>query len=146
MLDFETIKTPVAAKQHKCSLCGGNIEKGEKYVYHAGKYDGYFFTEYLHMDCQDVISEYCSEVDFEYNEDDIAEWWRDEKCHNCKKYYSDPCEKTCEFFNGGDCDDRTADGKCKAADTCNIWDRYCWCTQYEAENKTIGGRRNVSKG
>lgn len=136
LLEFETIKEPVAAKQYKCSLCGLKIEKGEKYAYRAAKYDGYFFTEYLHFDCRAVISEYGSEVDSEYNQDDIAEWWNDAKCHNCKKYYTEPCENAlCEFFDGGNCCDMAVDGKCKCSEPCDIWDRYCWCTQYEPENK-----------
>ena len=133
MLEFETIREPVATKQHKCSLCGQNIKKGKKYVYRAAKYDGKFFTEYLHLDCCTIINEYCSEIDNEYDQDAIAEWWIDIKCHNCKKYYTEPCVKTCEFFNSGTCSDRTANGKCKAAETCEIWDKYCWCTQYEPE-------------
>lgn len=138
MLDFETIKKPVAAKQHKCSLCGGIIKQGEKYLYRAAKYDGEFFTEHLHFDCAEVINEYCSTVDNEYSQDDIAEWWKDVKCYNCKKYYTEPCEKTCEFFDGGACSDRTSDGKCKCSEPCDIWDRCCWCTQYEPEN---GGKQ-----
>ncbi len=136
MLEFVTRKEQVAAKQHKCSLCGQNIEKGEKYSYCAAKYEDNFYTEHLHIDCQAVIDEYCSEVDCEYNQDDIAEWWEETKCHNCKNYYTEQCEKTCEFagwFTEGTCDDRTEDGKCKASDICDIWDRYCWCTQYEPE-------------
>lgn len=131
MLEFETIKEPVAAKQHKCSLCGGIIEQGEKYLYRTAKYNDYFFTEYLHFDCHAVIDEYCSTINNEYDQDDIAEWWKYAKCLNCKKYYTEPCEKTCEFFDGGTCSDRTSNGKCKCSEPCDIWDRYCWCTQYE---------------
>ena len=45
MLDFSSIKQPTAIKDHRCSLYGGNIHAGEKYIRFSGRYEGEMFKE-----------------------------------------------------------------------------------------------------
>ena len=41
---------PVARKEHRCGICGGIIEKGEKYVSQSCKMD-YVYTFKMHTHC-----------------------------------------------------------------------------------------------
>lgn len=94
MLEFYNTRYPKAMKQHKCEFCGKIIEKGERYFYYAGKYDGRFFTTKYCLICEKITSEYCSEIDNEYDEDEVREWLHDKHCHDCKHggRFDDDCE------------------------------------------------------
>ena len=96
MLEFYNTRYPKAMKQYKCEFCGKIIEKGERYFYYAGKYDGRFFTTKYCLICEKITSEYCSEVDNEYDEDEVREWLHDKYCHGCKHSGNgeDDCEVT----------------------------------------------------
>jgi len=106
MLEFYTSRIPIARKEHECELCGGKINKGERYSYESGKYDGGFFVRKLHLDCYNILDEYCREVDCEFDYDLITDWWRDWHCNKCKYYDTDFCDD-------------------------NGMDRICWCTKFE---------------
>jgi len=49
--EFFSDKTPVARKVHMCCECGTEIEKGEKYYYCCGLWDGDFSQYRQHLDC-----------------------------------------------------------------------------------------------
>jgi hypothetical protein len=53
MLECYTHKTARAKKKHSCSLCEGEIEKGEEYIIFKGKSSecGWFYEKY-HPICQ----------------------------------------------------------------------------------------------
>ncbi len=131
--DFYSEKTITARKKHRCEVCGTTIEPGQKYVKKAGVHDGDFWNTSECPECQPIIHEFCSTDygDDGYHGDYINEWWRDEKCPNCKKYYP-PCEPdgSCPV----DCGDRTKDGKCCAGDTCDEMTRFVWCEKYDPIN------------
>ena len=96
MLDFYNSKYVKAKKCHICDLCGGLIQKGEVYHRYAGKYDGDFFDDKFHKDCQKIISQYCEENnESEYDNDSIQDWLHDKYCHECKH----------DEYNGGDCEE-----------------------------------------
>lgn len=65
-LEFYNHKTPVSQKERVCEMCSGKIMSGEKYSYESGKFYGDFFTRKLHLDCFDVLTTYCEEVDHEF--------------------------------------------------------------------------------
>lgn len=44
-----------ARKEHKCSECGRTIERGEKYNYFSGKWEGSFDDSKTCVDCLSVI-------------------------------------------------------------------------------------------
>lgn len=98
MLDFYTRKMPKATKSHKCSLCGGEIHKGEIYHRYSGKYDGDFFDDSLHLTCQNIISKYCEENnDNEYDESSIQDWLHDKHCFDCKHHEDN--DNDCDAIN-----------------------------------------------
>ena len=59
---------PTAKKEHRCEWCGGKINKGERYDYKVGTFDGDFFTIKSHIDCDKLI--YKLDM-FEHSEDGI---------------------------------------------------------------------------
>lgn len=90
MLDFSTIKYPTAIKDHKCSLCGGTIHAGEKYIRFSGRYDGEMFDIKHHELCNKLVAVYCDwEGENEYTEDDIINMIRERVCWDCNHYNKD---------------------------------------------------------
>jgi len=53
-------KILIASKEHKCTWCGEQIEKGEAYHYYTGIHDGHFQTTHLHIECSDELAEKAS--------------------------------------------------------------------------------------
>lgn len=54
---FSRIQSHIAKKQHKCSLCGGAIEKGEQYtrtIVGGGSVD--FCEDKYHSKCYEQLS------------------------------------------------------------------------------------------
>lgn len=49
-------------KPHACEQCGRNIETGSPAYYAAGKYDGYFYTQYEHVECRAAGMAYAEET------------------------------------------------------------------------------------
>lgn len=85
---------PVASKEHQCDLCLTTIDKGEKYVYCSGFFDGQFSVTKMHDWCNDLaakITEEWDEADFEscsiavafeeWIHDHYREWGIDEAMH-----------------------------------------------------------------
>lgn len=100
MLEFYTSRFPKARKIHKCDLCGGTINVGEKYHRYSGKYDGDMFDDKYHIHCQNMIQSYCLEQnDTEYDNWSVQDWLHDQYCVECEHYQKDTCcttEYRCE--------------------------------------------------
>jgi hypothetical protein len=45
---------PIAAKEHRCCECRHKIQKGERYCYIKGKWDGEFSTFRQHLLCREA--------------------------------------------------------------------------------------------
>lgn len=97
MFDFWRESKPKARKEHKCDLCGGAIKIGEKYIRSSGMYDGYFYDNKHHVECNGFINKYCrAHEDVEYTADAIEDWIYDRVCADCihESEYNDgytPC-------------------------------------------------------
>ena len=94
-----------ARKWHRCDLCGGKIEVGDKYSYESGMYDGCFYTMTLHSVCRKIIEEFAdAELEFgdEYTLNDVIDWLRDEFCYGCDGREScdnySVCEKMKDYY------------------------------------------------
>lgn len=48
---------PIARKEHICELCGGKINKGQKYYRQTNIYDGRVYDWIEHEECGQVASE-----------------------------------------------------------------------------------------
>jgi hypothetical protein len=133
MMSFYDAKTPTARKPHICEMCGEIIKKGEVYSKESGKWCGELFTRKMHLQCFDVMNEYCDEVDNEFVWEDIAEYWREKYCRKCVNFYPE-CNPD-ERCNPNDCPDKKGN-RCTATDPCDIMDRISWCTKYmQQDNK-----------
>ena len=61
--DFHSGRTIKATrKPHECEQCGRKIETGSPAYYAAGKYDGYFYTQYEHIECHAAGMAYAEET------------------------------------------------------------------------------------
>ena len=49
--EFVSITRPIARKSHKCCECGCAIDKGDRYEYVAGKWEGYLDTFKICVHC-----------------------------------------------------------------------------------------------
>ena len=56
-MSFEKIRETVrtARKDHSCIWCNMPIEAGEKYLDRAYKFEGSFYTDKLHLDCNEAL-------------------------------------------------------------------------------------------
>lgn len=68
--------------------------------------------------------------------DDIREWWQQEKCPKCKRYYYLPCDpiEWCNERDVNNCIFRTKDGKCKE-EHCEKMTHYCRCENFEEKEE-----------
>lgn len=57
----------IARKEHICDLCGGKINKGQKYYRQTNLYDGRFYEWVEHEECHQVTDELdmCSVCDID---------------------------------------------------------------------------------
>jgi hypothetical protein len=61
--DFHSGRTIKAIrKPHECEHCGRQIEVGSPAEYGSGKYDGYFYTHYQHIECREAGIAYAKET------------------------------------------------------------------------------------
>lgn len=95
----------IARKRHRCELCGGEIEVGEKYSYESGVYDGFFYTRKLHSVCREIIDDYANselELGEDYTYDYVIDWLRDEFCYECDERENcenvSVCEKMKDYY------------------------------------------------
>lgn len=63
---FSGLRT--ARKEHRCTLCGGIIKKGEKYHVNSGRFDGYFYENKLHKNCHKAVDLAYVECEWRYDE------------------------------------------------------------------------------
>ena len=88
MWDFGRVEWRTARKPHKCSLCGKEIQKGERYKHAAGKADGEFYSDNFHKPCAEIFDMY-----FRAHDGD------DEWCHAwIINWLRDYCQDYCEQF------------------------------------------------
>lgn len=134
-MEFYNETFPVAKKEHTCEMCGEVIHIGEQYSREVGKYEGELFTRKLHQKCKSILTDFIDDTGAdEFDYDEIKQWWHDTYCYKCKSYYH-TCESVmadgyCET-SSVNCPERTADGRCKADETCDEMTRMCWCENYE---------------
>ena len=92
MLECYTVRYPVAKKEHICDLCKAKIAPGEKYRRFSGVSDGDFFDVKHHLDCAEIINEYCERNNTqEYENNDVDFWVIDCICGDCPGV--EGCEK-----------------------------------------------------
>ena len=137
---FEKDELRTARKEYQCDLCGAKIKVGDKYHRLSGVYDNDFYDVKECLACQPVIKEFCKSNDFVYdegyNEKDVREWWQQEKCPKCKRYYYLPCDPIdwCNERDVNNCIFRTKDGKCKE-EHCEKMTHYCRCENFEEKEE-----------
>lgn len=135
MMEFYNETSYIARKEHECEMCNDKIRIGERYIRGVGKYEGSLFTRKLHVECDKVFSEFVEDTGAdEYSYDEIMDWWRENKCPNCKNYYpkcSDVMDESCIANSPKLCPDMTAAGRCSAMEHCDEMTRVCWCENYE---------------
>lgn len=62
MSDFHTNRSIKAVRRdHVCEQCNGKIEIGQPAEYGSGKYDGYLYTTYVHVECHAAAVHYAKE-------------------------------------------------------------------------------------
>lgn len=85
MMEFSSLKSLKARKQHVCTVCGKKIEKGETYKRLSGKYEGEFFDDCFHESCYDLCQEFCRDTDDEeYTTDLVGSWIYEKVCADCE--------------------------------------------------------------
>lgn len=92
MMEFYNESTHRARKERTCEGCGKVIQVGERYSNQRGKYDGDFFTRDLCLPCDTILANYCSEVDNEFNWDDVEEYAQECVCYKCQRYKDEDCD------------------------------------------------------
>lgn len=91
---YSTQKIKKARKEHTCKCCNTNIQIGEPYEIHAGKYEGNFFTFKICPICSKILDYWCYELghqEFDLSEI-IGELWDDEKVYNLLKEIKHPSQ------------------------------------------------------
>lgn len=96
MIEFSTYREPKAKKTHVCSLCGGAINVGEKYVRFSGKDGKFMFDTKLHLPCSVLIEKYCENIEQnEYDNDAVIDWVKKIACSGCKYFEDDNDDPPC---------------------------------------------------
>lgn len=54
---FNSPTDKTAGKDHRCIWCGQKINKGDRYTYHAGVFDGDWQSNHYHPECFGCIPE-----------------------------------------------------------------------------------------
>lgn len=93
MMEFYNERHCKARKQHTCECCKKTIKPGEEYCYQAGKWEGEFFTRCYCLTCDNLVYEYCSEVDNEFDYSEIYDYAREKVCYGCQQYIDDDCDE-----------------------------------------------------
>ena len=99
MTDFMDISQHTARKTHKCYLCGGEIEIGEKYYRHRYKAYGEFRDECYHESCETILNAYfrAHKDDDEWDVWAVKDWLQENYCDWCDKHDDCGCkEYECE--------------------------------------------------
>jgi len=134
-LEFYTERIHKAKKEHKCEGCNEIIPIGETYNKQTGKFEHEFFERNLHLKCANTLAEMLDDNrECEFTWEDVPEWWMERKCPKCKNYLFD-CSSVsddCEFYGvKNNCDNITAEGKCKGVDYCSDMTHYLYCDKFK---------------
>lgn len=97
MMEFYNEEWPIAKKEHECECCGKKIEVGEKYCRQSGKYEGDFFDRKFCITCCGAVSDYCSEIDNEFDYYSVSDHAQEKFCRNCPNRKEDTDEE-CECW------------------------------------------------
>lgn len=86
---FSRTQSHIARKQHKCSLCGGVIEKGEQYIRYVigGYYDIDFSDDKYHTNCFEFVKRDFrdSDHDIYFDASSVIDDIRKRVCRNCRR-------------------------------------------------------------
>lgn len=128
-MSFYRNEVRTARKEHLCNTCHAYIKIGEKYHNKAGNQDGDIWDSKECEKCQPVIKEFYYETggDDGYNDEGIREWWQEDKCPECIKYWP-------ECNPDGNCENPCGDeenGKCTGGDSCDEMTHYCRCENFK---------------
>jgi len=65
MGDFSVrIEVASSRKPHQCEHCGTAINVGEPSIHCTGMWDGYFYSTYMHTDCEKAGQDYAKETGY----------------------------------------------------------------------------------
>ncbi len=84
MMEFYNSKKYKAKKEHICEMCGSVIHIGENYYRQSGKFDGEFFDRSLHTHCNNMMQDFCYNVDNEFSWEQITDYIQDNYCNECE--------------------------------------------------------------
>lgn len=85
----------VAKKHHKCMLCGGIIEKGEKYNRQTIVYDGDIYDCICHVHCVSLISL--------LKMDDCGDYIYEDTFVDCIREYTKENHPDWDYMNVAEC-------------------------------------------
>ena len=98
MLDFYNISLRKANKEHICELCGEKIKVGEQYKRNSGKFDGEFYDISLHLFCDGIVNDYCTEIgEDSWDYDGVHDWVYERVCYDCKHSCHNDGFDDCEY-------------------------------------------------
>lgn len=97
-MEFYSESCHQSRKERTCECCGKKIHIGDYYSNQRGKWEGEFFQRDLCLTCEKAISAFCSNVDSEFDYDEIREYTIERVCENCGKHYNDTCEEECTMW------------------------------------------------
>jgi hypothetical protein len=64
-MSYEEIRAsyPRAKKEYRCEWCNEAITIGEKHLSRAYKFDGYFRSARMHLECENAMTKYPDDLD-----------------------------------------------------------------------------------
>ena len=97
-MDFYSESCHKSRKERTCECCGKEIHIGDYYVNQRGKWEREFFSRNLCLTCEKAILAFCSNVDNEFDYDEIHYYTVERVCEKCDKHYNDTCEEECTMW------------------------------------------------
>ena len=89
-IDCVNTKTHTARKKHRCELCGGVIDIGQRYNADFCVDGGYAYTFKSHIECSDLVDELIDYCEFDDGVDRMS--------------FCDGCSEVSEIFVCPDCE------------------------------------------
>lgn len=62
MSDFHESRKVKGRKAYRCEQCGQPIEAGCEHIYAAGRWEGDFYTQRIHLECDAAALDYAREL------------------------------------------------------------------------------------
>lgn len=97
-MEFFSESCHKSRKDRTCECCGKKIHIGDYYINQRGKWEHEFFSRDLCLICEKAISAFCSEVDNEFDYDEIHDYATQRVCNNCPELYNDECYEDCTMW------------------------------------------------